>query len=172
MQLQKLLQPIKLGLLILVPALIMACDTSVGVSYGYYDGYYDSYPGWSVGIGVGNHWSHRRPNYDYCRYGRCDAQTINGVDSSSNTRDAAQLLAKDFNVRYQSAVQILDALDGRNTEAVVNQIGVDMNDLQALQNNQLPSTGTIVKIANYLNEHPTKIKNMMVSYIQDMQTQR
>jgi hypothetical protein len=150
--------------------LIQGCE----VQYGYTE------RGWNTDGGHYHNGRYYGRNHDHSRgyYGDRDARQrvvggrvviVRGGYVVNQNPDSAEQLAKDYGIRYESAVRILDLTDGQDSKDDLKAVGLKVSDLKVLKDSQLPSYETIQKIAEATNESSSKIQGVMEGFILDTQ---
>ena len=103
------------------------------------------------------------------------AMTDSALDVSSVTDlkiDSAQLLARDFGLKLQSAQTILKFSQSKQLNRDLRNAGLKPKELLPLTKFEMPSSETVSKVAAILGENPRRIEAVFSSMIADLKPAR
>ncbi len=112
-------------------------------------------PGWHYGHGWGHGgWGHG---------GHWHAMDIKSVASGDVAADA-KALAADYQIRENSAAQIMRFAQGNVSSQTVAELNLSVSDLNAISELQMPSAAGLHKIAAYLGEEFSKVEAIAADF--------
>lgn len=86
-------------------------------------------------------------------------------------RDAAELLARDYNIRTSSARKILQLAESREKEKFLGALGLRAEEIAPIVKLEMPSNHVVNKIAGKLGEKSSRISRVLSDFLHDVRAQ-